>query len=49
MLRWDAGEVRGRFGGIGRFQGGLRCKRWINSVIINVCVVSNDCIVVKAP
>ncbi len=36
MLRWDAGEVRGRCGGMGRFKDGLRCKRWINSVIIKV-------------
>ncbi len=36
MLRWDAGEVRGRFGGMGRFKDGLRCKRWINSVITEI-------------
>ncbi len=23
-------------GGMGRFKGGLRCKGWVNSVIINV-------------
>ncbi len=27
---WD------RFGGMGRFKGGLRCKGWLNSVFINV-------------
>ncbi len=30
------GKVRDRFGGMGRFNGGLRCKGWVNSVIINV-------------
>ncbi len=29
-------KFRGRFGGMGRFMGGLRCKGWVNSVIINV-------------
>ncbi len=29
------GTVRDRFGGMGRFKGGLRCKGWVNSVIIN--------------
>ncbi len=28
--------VRDRFGGMGRFKGGLKCKGWVNSVIINV-------------
>ncbi len=28
------GKVRDRFGGMGRFKGGLRCKGWVNSVII---------------
>ncbi len=37
LLRWDAGKVRDRFGGMGRFKDGLRCKEWVNSVIINVC------------
>ncbi len=32
-LRWDTGKVRGRFGGMGRFKGGLRCKGWVNNVI----------------
>ncbi len=41
LLRWDSGEVRGRFGGMGRFKGGLRCKRWVNSVIINVITEMN--------
>ncbi len=36
LLRWDMGQVRARFGGMGRFKGGLRCKGWVNSVIINV-------------
>ncbi len=36
LLRWDTGQVRDRFGGTGRFKGGLKCKRWVNSVIINV-------------
>ncbi len=34
LLRWDTGNVRDRFGGMGRFKGGLRCKGWVNSVII---------------
>ncbi len=34
VLRWDTGEVRDRFGGLGRFKGGLRCKGLVNSVII---------------
>ncbi len=34
LLRWDTGKVRGRFGGMGRFKGGLRCKGWVNNVII---------------
>ncbi len=33
---WDMGKVRGRFGGMGRFKGGLMCEGWANSVIINV-------------
>ncbi len=36
LLRWDTGKVRDRFGGMGRFKGGLRCKGWVNTVIINV-------------
>ncbi len=36
LLRWDTGKVRDMFGGMGRFKGGLRCKGWVNSVIINV-------------
>ncbi len=36
LLRCDTGKVRDRFGGMGRFKGGLRCKGWVNSVIINV-------------
>ncbi len=30
------GKVRDRFGGMGRFKGELRCKGWVNSVVINV-------------
>ncbi len=30
------GKFRDRFGGMGRFKSGLRCKGWVNSVIINV-------------
>ncbi len=26
LLKWDMGKVRDRFGGKGRFKGGLRCK-----------------------
>ncbi len=26
QLRWDMGKVRNRFGGMGRFKDGLRCK-----------------------
>ncbi len=26
------GKVRDRFGGMGRFKGGLRCKGWVNCV-----------------
>ncbi len=33
--------VRDRFGGVGRFKGGLRCKGWVNSVIINVITEIN--------
>ncbi len=32
------GEVRDRFGGMGRFKGGLRCKGWANRVITNVII-----------
>ncbi len=41
LWRWDACKVRGRFGGMGRFKGGLRCKRCVNSVIINVITEIN--------
>ncbi len=36
LLRWDTGKVRDWLSGMGRFKGGLRCKGWVNSVIINV-------------
>ncbi len=36
LLRWDIVKVRDRFGGVGRFKGKLRCKGWVNSLIINV-------------
>ncbi len=26
LLRWDTGKVRDRFGGLGKFKCGLRCK-----------------------
>ncbi len=29
------GKVRNRFGGKGRLKGELRCKGWVNSVVIN--------------
>ncbi len=35
------GKVRERFGGMGRFKGGLRCKGLVNSVIINVITEIN--------
>ncbi len=41
LLRWDTGEVMDRFGGMGRFKGGLRCEGWVNSVIINVITEIN--------
>ncbi len=41
LLRCDMGKVRDRFGGMGRFKGGLRCKGWVNSVIINVITEIN--------
>ncbi len=41
LLRWDTGKVRDGFGGMGRFKGGLRCKGWANSVIINVSTEIN--------
>ncbi len=36
------GKVRDKFGGMGRFKGGLRCKGWVNSIIINVITEMND-------
>ncbi len=34
-------KVRDRFGGMGRFNGGLSSKGWVNSVIINVITEMN--------
>ncbi len=36
LFRWERGKVRDRFGGMGRFKGGLRYKGWVNIVIISV-------------
>ncbi len=36
LCLWDTGKVRDRCGGTGWFKSGLRCKRWVNSVTINV-------------
>ncbi len=33
LLRWDTGKDK--FSGMDRLNGGLRCKGWVNSVIIN--------------
>ncbi len=41
LLMWDMCQVRDRFGGMGRFKGGLRCKGWVNSVIINIIAEIN--------
>ncbi len=41
LLRCDTGKVRDRFGGMGRFKGGLKCKGWINNVAINVITEIN--------
>ncbi len=40
------GKVRDRFGGMGRFKAGLRCKGWVNSAIINVIteIIMCNCI-----
>ncbi len=35
------GEVRDRFGGMGRFKCWLKCKGWVNSVTINVITEIN--------
>ncbi len=29
LLKGDTGKVRDRFGSMGRFKGGLRCKGWV--------------------
>ncbi len=36
------GKVRDRFGGMGKFKGGLRCKGWAKSVIIIVITEMNN-------
>ncbi len=36
LLRWDTGKVRDSFGGMGRFKGRLRCKRWVNRIILKL-------------
>ncbi len=41
LLGLDVVKVSDRFGGMGRFKGGLRCKGWVNSVIINVITEMN--------
>ncbi len=40
-MRWDTVKVRDRFGGTGRFKGGLRCKEWVRRVIMNVVTEMN--------
>ncbi len=39
LLRRDTGEVRDRFGGVGRFKGGLRYKGYVNSKITYYIIV----------
>lgn len=34
LLRWDTGKFKGRFGGMVRFMGGLRCNGRVTGVII---------------
>ncbi len=41
LLRWDTGKVRDRLSGMGWFKDGLRCKGWVNSVIINAITEMN--------
>ncbi len=41
-LRSDTGKVWDRFGGMGRFKGGLKCRGWVNRVIINVITEMNN-------
>lgn len=41
LLRWDTGKVRDSFGGMVRFNCGLRCKGWVNSVIIINVIAEN--------
>ncbi len=41
LSRWDTAKVRDRFDGMGRFKGGLICKEWVNSVILNVITSIN--------
>ncbi len=40
-MEYHTGKVRDRFGGMGWFKGGLRCKGWVNSVSINVITEMN--------
>ncbi len=40
-MEYHTGKVRDRFGGMGWFKGGLRCKGWVNSVSINVITEIN--------
>ncbi len=35
------GKVRDKFGALGRFKCGLKCRGWVNSVIINVITETN--------
>ncbi len=39
-VRWDTAKVRSRIGGMGK----LRCKGWVNSVIIKVKKLITDII-----
>ncbi len=34
-------KVRDRFGGMSRFKSGLRCKGWVNNVILNAVTEIN--------
>ncbi len=41
LIAIDTGKVRDRFGGMGRFKGGLRWRGWVNNVIINIIQLIN--------